>query len=371
MDLNFRLEARCAETHARLGRFTTTRGEVQTPVFMPVGTVGSVKGLDYVDLEALGAQIILGNTYHLAIRPGIEALEALGGLHKMGGWRRSMLTDSGGFQILSLSGRRKITEEGARFQNHVNGAELFLTPERAVQIQASIGSDIAMCLDHLAPSTAPRQDHEEAMARTTRWALRCLEARTSPRQALFAIVQGGVDHALRQRHLEELAAHPFDGFAVGGLSVGESIPQMYATLEVTAPRLPEDKPRYLMGVGTPTDLVEGVARGVDMFDCVMPTRNARKGGLFVDGGRARINLRNARFRLDDAPLDPNCACYTCQRFSRGYLRHLLVAQELLVYRLLSIHNLSIYLRLMEDIRAAIRAGRFGAFLAAWRAAVAG
>ncbi len=367
MELNFRLERRCSETQARLGRFHSHHGEVETPVFMPVGTVGSVKGLAPDDLEDLGARIILGNTYHLALRPGMEVMEAMGGLHNLSGWRRSLLTDSGGFQVLSLANIRRLDEEGVRFRNHINGAELFLTPERAVSIQESIGSDIIMCLDHLAASTAPRREHELAMARTTRWALRCLEARTRTQSALFAIVQGGIDHDLRRRHAGELSEHPFDGFAIGGLSVGESIPEMYAALEITAPQLPVEKPRYLMGVGTPQDLVEGVARGVDMFDCVMPTRNARKGGLFIRGGLERINLRNARFKTDPGPIDPDCDCYCCQRFSRAYLRHLLVAKELLVYRLLSIHNLRIYLRLMERIREALRGGRFFEFLRAWRA----
>lgn len=365
MDLNFKVEARCQDTHARLGRFNTSRGEVETPVFMPVGTMGSVKGLVSNELEDLGAKIILGNTYHLAIRPGIEVLRDLGGLHQMAAWRRSILTDSGGFQILSLAGRRKITEEGVRFRNHIDGAELRLTPEHAIELQQAIGSDIAMCLDHLPPSNGHWREIEQAMARTTRWALRCLEARKDPRQALFAIIQGGTNVKLRHRHVDELCAHPFDGFAVGGLSVGESIPEMYATLEETAPRLPADKPRYLMGVGTPRDLVEGVARGVDMFDCVMPTRNARKGYLFVDGGRRKIKLKNARFKSSTDPIDPGCECFTCQRYSAGYLRHQMLMGELVAGRLLSIHNLHIYLKLMNDIRRAIRQDRFGAFYKDW------
>lgn len=369
MDLNFTLEARCPETEARLGRFRTTHNEVETPQFMPVGTVGSVKSLDPRDLTDLGATVILGNTYHLGIRPGVPTLEALGGMHTMAAWPRSILTDSGGFQILSLTNLRKITEEGVQFRNHIDGGLLDLTPELSLRIQAAIGSDIAMVLDHLAPSNSPRAVVEEAMGRTTRWALRSLAARTRPDQALFAIVQGGVDLELRQRHVEELCAHPFDGFAVGGLAVGESIPQMYETLAFTAPKLPVDKPRYLMGVGTPQDLVEGVARGIDLFDCVMPTRNARKGGLFVDAGRRKINLNNARFKDDRGPLDPTCTCYTCRTFSAGYLRHLLVAKELLVYRLLSIHNLHIYLDLMRNLRAALREGRFAAFRRDWWAGV--
>ncbi|MFN3198113.1 MAG: tRNA guanosine(34) transglycosylase Tgt [Bradymonadia bacterium] len=366
MDLNFRVEAHCGETHARLGRFQTSHGEVETPIFMPVGTMASVKGLTSDELEDLGAQIILGNTYHLAIRPGIDVLRALGGMHTMAHWRRSILTDSGGFQILSLASRRKISEEGVKFQNHIDGGALYLTPEHAIELQQAIGSDIAMCLDHLPPSNGHPRVVEEAMARTTRWALRCLEARKDPKQALFAIIQGGTDVKLRHRHVEELCQHPFDGFAVGGLSVGESIPEMYATLEETAPRMPWEKPRYLMGVGTPKDLVEGVARGVDMFDCVMPTRNARKGYLFIDRGRRKIKLKNARFKTSREPIDSNCSCYTCQRYSTGYLRHQMLMGELVAGRLLSIHNLHVYLTLMADIRRALRQGTFPEFYREWK-----
>lgn len=361
MDLKFRAETCCPDTHARTGRFQTAHGEVPTPIFMPVGTAGSVKGVDPFELEQLGAHIILGNTYHLAIRPGIDTVRALGGMHGMAAWNRSILTDSGGFQMLSLAALRKVTEEGVRFRNHVDGAYLNLTPEHSIEIQEAIGSDIMMCLDHLEAADLPRAVHERAMARTTRWAVRCLEARSKPTSALFAILQGGVDLELRTRHVEELCGHDFDGFAVGGLSVGESTEVMYATLAHTAPQLPVHKPRYLMGVGTPRDLVQGVASGIDMFDCVMPTRNARKGGLFVDGGRRKINLRNARFRNQTGPIDPNCACYTCQHFSAGYLRHLLKQMEPLILRLLSLHNLHVYLDLMRRVRRAIRDGRFAEF----------
>jgi len=367
MDLKFRVEADCEETEARLGRLRTTHGEVETPVFMPVGTQATVKALTPDELESLGAHIILGNTYHLAVRPGIDTLRALGGMHEMAQWGRSILTDSGGFQVLSLATLRKVTEQGVVFRNHVNGHLLDLTPEHAIELQEAIGSDIMMCLDHLVQPGSPRREVEAAMDRTTRWAVRCLEARTREDAALFAIVQGGTDFDLRSRHVEALTAHPFDGFAIGGLSVGESIPEMYATLAHTAPLLPKDKPRYLMGVGRPVDLLEGVARGVDMFDCVMPTRNARKGSLFVDGGRRKINLRNAKFRNERAPLDPGCDCYTCSRFSAGYLRHLLTTKELLVYRLLSIHNLWVYLGLMRSIREALGSGRFPAFYRTWKA----
>ena len=329
---------------------------------MPVGTLASVKGVGPDELEDLGAQIILGNTYHLALRPGVDVLQALGGMHTMASWHRSILTDSGGFQVLSLAKFRKVTEEGVTFRSHIDGAKLHLTPEESMRIQEAIGSDIMMCLDHLEASTAPRKVHEEALARTTRWSLRALKARRFPdRQALFGILQGGLDLELRARHIEELCAHPFDGFAVGGLSVGESIPQMYEVLEASAPHLPPDRPRYLMGVGTPQDLVAGVSRGVDMFDCVMPTRNARKGAMFVDGGRRKINLRNARFKTDTGPIDDQCGCPTCARYSTGYLRHLLKCNELLVYRLLSIHNLWVYLNLMREIRRQLRQGTFGEF----------
>ncbi len=373
MDLNFEVTATCSTTAARAARFRTTRNELMTPQFMPVGTLGSVKALDSLDLERLGATIILGNTYHLALRPGVPTLEALGGLHTMAAWSRSILTDSGGFQILSLTGLRKLTEAGVKFRSHIDGALLDLTPERSVEIQSAIGSDIAMVLDHLAPSDSSREVIVEAMERTTRWALRSLAARTridqtgaqAVAQALFAIVQGGVDLDLRTRHAQELADHPFDGYAVGGLAVGESIPQMYDTVGHTAALLPMDKPRYLMGVGTPQDLVEGVARGIDLFDCVMPTRNARKGGLFVNRGREKINLNNARFRNQRAPLDEACLCYTCRTYGAGYLRHLLVSKELIVYRLLSIHNLHIYLELMREMREALAEKRFAAFRRAW------
>ncbi len=366
MDVKYRLEAKCPKTHARLGRFTTTRGEVETPIFMPVGTLASVKGVGPDELEDLGAQIILGNTYHLALRPGVEVLNALGGMHEMASWRRSILTDSGGFQVLSLSKFRKVTEEGVTFRSHIDGSKLYLTPEESMRIQEAIGSDIMMCLDHLEPSTAPKKVHEQALARTTRWSIRALEARKYPdKQALFGILQGGLDFELRARHIEEMCAHPFDGFAVGGLSVGESIPQMYEVLEASAPHLPEDKPRYLMGVGTPQDLVAGVMRGIDMFDCVMPTRNARKGTLFVNGGRSKLNLRNAKFAKQKAPLDESCGCSTCARYSAGYLRHLLKCNELLVYRLLSVHNLFVYLELMREIRRQLRAGTFAEFASAF------
>lgn len=365
MALEYRLEAECNDTEARLGRVQTFHGEFETPIFMPVGTQAVVKALTASEVEAVGAQIILGNTYHLAVRPGIETVRALGGMHEMYNWSRSILTDSGGFQVLSLAQLRKISEEGVAFRSHIDGSLLKLTPEHAIEIQEAIGSDIMMCLDHLPATTAPRKEVEDAMARTTRWAKRCLAARRRSERAVFAIIQGGTEFDLRTRHIEELCGEGFDGFAIGGLSVGESIPDMYATLAHTAPQMPKDKPRYLMGVGRPADLIEGVARGVDMFDCVMPTRNARKGGLFVDQGRQKMNIRNARFKQDTKPIDEHCDCYTCSNYSRGYLRHLLYANEILAHRLLSIHNLRVYLKLMEDIRKSLRENRFGEFYRSW------
>ena len=360
--MKFSLKKVDSKSKARLGEIITDRGVIETPIFMPVGTLASVKGLSPDELEDLGAQIILGNTYHLALRPGVDVLETLGGMHTMAAWKRSILTDSGGFQVLSLADLRKVSEEGVRFKNHIDGSPLFLTPEESMRIQEAIGSDIMMCLDHLEASTAPRAMHEEALSRTTRWSLRALKARRFPeKQALFGILQGGVDKELRTRHIEEMCPHDFDGFAVGGLSVGESIPLMYEILEFSAPQLPVHKPRYLMGVGTPQDLVAGVSRGIDMFDCVMPTRNARKGSLFIRGGRSKINLRNARFKTQTGPIEEGCECYTCQRFSAGYLRHLLKAKELLAFRLLSIHNLHVYLTLMKNIRLHLRQGTFHAF----------
>ena len=359
MDLKFQVHAQCSKTHARRGSYETTHGTVETPVFMPVGTQGSVKALSPEELTSLGATVILGNTYHLGLRPGVETLKALGGMHTMYNWSGSILTDSGGFQVLSLSKFRKVSEEGFVFRSHHDVSLLNLTPEKAVEIQAAIGSDIMMCLDHLGATDAPRREVEDAMARTTRWASRCLEARTRDDQALFAIIQGGTEKDLRTRHVEELCSLPFDGFAVGGLSVGESIPEMYETLLHTAPQMPKDKPRYLMGWST-LDLVEGVARGIDMFDCVMPTRNARK-EVFVDRGRAKLNIRNARFQNDTRPIDEACPCYTCANYSRGFIRHQLKAGELLAFRLLTIHNLAIYLNLMDEIRTALSENRFDVF----------
>jgi len=354
----FKVTDRDPQSSARCGCFATPHGGFATPIFMPVGTVGSVKALSPDDLHAVGAEIILGNTYHLMLRPGPEAMAQLGGLHRFMAWPRSILTDSGGFQVFSLSALRRIDERGVEFRSHLDGSTHWLSPERSLEIQGAIGSDIAMALDVCPQLPATAGSVEEAMRLTTLWLDRCISARTRPDQALFGIVQGGIDEQLRRRHSEEICSRDLPGFAIGGLSVGEDRDAMRAICQFTAALLPADRPRYLMGVGTPADLVAAIAAGVDMFDCVMPTRNARNGSVFTSTGK--ISIKNARFALDQAPLDAQCRCYTCRTFSRAYLRHLFVARELLVYRLLSLHNLTYYLDLIHAARAAIRAGTFGA-----------
>jgi queuine tRNA-ribosyltransferase len=338
---------------ARAGVIETPRGRIETPIFMPVGTAGTVKGLAVGELEAppLDAHIILGNTYHLSLRPGMDVVSACGGLHEMMGWSRPILTDSGGFQVFSLAALGKVDDGGVTFRSHVDGAPMRLTPERSLEIQATLGSDIAMAFDQCPPGDAPREVVEQAMARTTAWARRCLAAPRAPGQALFGIVQGATHIDLRRRHIGEIAAMDFDGIALGGLSVGEAPAQMYEVLDAVAHELPADKPRYLMGVGTPDDLRRAIAAGVDMFDCVMPTRNARNGQLFTSQGKLVIS--NAKYRLDTGPLDPECPCEACTRYSRAYLRHLFMAQEILYMRLASLHNLTHYLRLVRSIRAEI------------------
>ncbi len=350
---------------ARRGTLQLAHGAVETPVFMPVGTVGSVKSLTPVDLKEIGAQIILGNTYHLWLRPGTEVIGAFGGLHRFVGWDRPMLTDSGGFQIFSLAQLSKLTEEGAHFRSHLDGSKLLLTPELAVSIQETLGSDIHMVLDECTPYPATHDVARTSMERSMRWASRCRAAKTRPELCQFGIVQGGVYPDLRQESAKALIDIGFEGYAIGGLSVGETKLEMASTLDAVTPVLPVNKPRYLMGVGTPIDLMEGVARGVDMFDCVMPTRNGRNGTLFTSGGR--VNIKNAQFRLADEPLDPACACYTCKNFSRAYLRHLFLTGEITGLRLLSLHNLAYYLNLMARARAAIAAGAFHSLLTEQRA----
>jgi queuine tRNA-ribosyltransferase len=353
------------QTAARAGRFHTPHGSVDTPAFMPVGTVGTVKGVDPGRLRETGAQIILANTYHLALRPGEATVAALGGLHSFMGWDGPILTDSGGFQIFSLAERVAIDEHGVRFRSHIDGAAIELTPERAVAIQEQLGSDVAMVLDHVVALPSPREAVADAMRRTSSWAERSKAAATRADQALFAIVQGGLDPELRAESAEQLVAMNFAGYAIGGLSVGETPSQMYQTLDVTVPRLPLDRPRYLMGVGRPEDLLEAIARGVDLFDCVLPTRNGRNALAFTDAGPLR--LRNQQHALARSPLEENCPCLAC-RHSRGYLRHLFQTDEMLGPILLSIHNLTYYQRLLAAARAAISTGRFAEFRAERRAA---
>ncbi|MBI5178127.1 MAG: tRNA guanosine(34) transglycosylase Tgt [Nitrospinae bacterium] len=345
---------------ARRGFFKTARGHVvNTPAFMPVGTQATVKTLSPEDVLSTGAEILLGNTYHLYIRPGHKLIEKLGGLHKFMHWERPILTDSGGFQVFSLKGLTKITDEGVQFQSHLDGSRHFITPEKAIEIQQSLGSDIMMCFDEVAPYPSTIEHLKKAMDRTTKWEERCKSARIGTAQALFGITQGGTDARLREESAKQIVQIGFDGYAIGGLSVGESDTLMLDMTEVTAACLPEDKPRYLMGVGTPEDIVGAVARGVDMFDCVMPTRNARNGSLFTTHGK--INIRNSAFTEDPRPLDEQCPCETCRNYSRAYLRHLFMADELLALRLNTLHNLTFYQRLMQGIRSAIEAGRFTEF----------
>jgi queuine tRNA-ribosyltransferase len=341
---------------ARLGRLVTPHGEVETPVFMPVGTAGAVKAVLHRDLREIGARILLANTYHLMLRPGDELVAALGGLRGFTGWEGPFLTDSGGYQIFSLASLRKLDEDGARFQSHIDGSAHLLSPERSMQIQANLGGDIAMAFDECPPADAPRDVVAEATARTTRWARRCRAAHRGRGQALFGIVQGGVALDLRERSARELIDLDFPGYAIGGLSVGEPRPERDRVLDHLDPILPGDRPRYLMGVGTPEDLIESVARGVDMFDCVLPTRNARNGQLFTRHGR--LSIRNARYRDDPRPPDPDCRCPTCRTASRAYLRHLHRSGEMTAATLMTLHNLFFYLDIMEGLRQSIRLCRF-------------
>ena len=346
-------------TRARRGRLHTPHGLIETPIFMPVGTVGSVKGVGPDDLLTLDAQIILGNTYHLMLRPGDDLVGEMGGLHRFISWDRPMLTDSGGFQVFSLAEKRKITEEGAAFQSHLDGRHILLTPERSIEIQETLGADIIMAFDECPPSTEDRAYMEKSLARTTRWLQRCVKAWSRERSSLFGIVQGGLDQELRKRHTEEVCAVDLPGYALGGYAVGETPEAMYEGVAWSAPLLPRDKPRYLMGVGTPVDLVTCVEQGVDMFDCVLPTRCARNGLLFTSEGK--LVIRNATWARDERPADPACSCYTCRNFSRAYLRHLFVAGEILAMRLNTLHNLHYFLDLMKQVRQAIAEDRYTAF----------
>ncbi len=362
MTLSFSVHARSSETAARCGAFQTAHGQVKTPVFMPVGTLGTVKALTPEDLKEAGAQIILGNTYHLYLRPGCEVIAPFGGLHDFMHWPGPILTDSGGFQIFSLATLLKMSEDGATFRSHIDGSRHLLTPEKSIEIQITLDSDIIMCLDQCIGYPASREDARAALELTTRWAQRCKttwQAKARPDAALFGIVQGGMFPDLRQQSAKALGDLDFPGYALGGLSVGEPTDLMLEIAEAALPLLPADRPRYIMGVGTPENLVELVARGADMFDCVMPTRNARNGQFFTS--RGTLNISNARFRQDTAPIDSTCTCYTCRNYSRAYLRHLYTARELLAYRLNSIHNIHYYIHLMADIRQAIAEDRYHAF----------
>ena len=345
---------------ARRGRLTLAHGTVETPVFMPVGTYAAVKAMSPAELHGIGAQIILGNTFHLWLRPGTDVVAAHGGLHRFCGWDKPILTDSGGFQVWSLGALRKVREEGVSFASPVNGDRLLLTPEKSMEIQRALDSDVVMAFDECTAHPATRDETARSMELSMRWAARSKTAHGENRNALFGIVQGGMFEDLRDRSLDALAAIGFDGYAIGGLSVGEPKAEMLRVLRHTAPRLPADRPRYLMGVGTPEDLVAGVCAGVDMFDCVLPTRNARNGWLFTRRGDIRI--RNARHRSDVAPLDPTCACYTCRHFSRSYLHHLQRINEILGARLATIHNLYYYLTLMAEMREAIATGTLAAYV---------
>lgn len=347
------------KTGARLGRAVTPHGEFQTPVFMPVGTRAAVKAMTPEGLREAGAEIILANTYHLYLRPGHEVVRGLGGLHRFMNWGGPMLTDSGGFQVFSLGKLRKIDETGVVFSSHLDGARCVLTPESAIGVQEALGADIIMPLDECPPYPAQRAYIEESMMRTHRWAKRCKEAKTNPAQALFGIVQGGMHADLRQASVNALVHIGFDGYALGGLSVGEEKAVMREVVSLSAPLLPEAAPRYLMGVGTPEDLVEGVASGIDMFDCVMPTRNARNGTLFTRGGK--LVIKNGLYERDARPVEEGCLCYACRNYSRAYLRHLFMAGEMLASMLNTAHNLYYYCSLMRRMRGAINEGRFAEF----------
>ncbi|HEX4886195.1 MAG TPA: tRNA guanosine(34) transglycosylase Tgt [Casimicrobiaceae bacterium] len=360
-----RFDLLATDGRARRGRLTLAHGSVETPIFMPVGTYGTVKAMAPDELRGLGAQIVLGNTFHLWLRPGTEVIAAHGGLHRFMGWERPILTDSGGFQVFSLGALRKVKEEGVAFASPVNGDRLFLTPELSMQIQRALDSDVVMCFDECTPYPATRDEAATSMELSMRWARRSRDAHAGNANALFGIVQGGVHEDLRDASLAALAGIGFDGYAIGGLSVGEPKEDMLRILDHLAHRMPADRPRYLMGVGTPEDIVAGVSAGVDMFDCVLPTRNARNGWLFTRWGDLKI--RNAVHRKDTRPVDADCACYACRNFTRAYLHHLQRVNEILGARLATIHNLHYYLWLAAGLREAVAAGRLAAFVAGFHA----
>jgi queuine tRNA-ribosyltransferase len=360
--LSFRFELQKTDGSARAGLIHTDHGVVETPVFLPIGTQGTVKSIEPRELEEIGAQIVLGNTYHLSLRPGEEILRNAGGLHRFVGWNKPILTDSGGFQIFSLEGLRKVTEEGVRFQSHIDGSPRFFSPERVIDLERAIGADIMMVLDECTPNPCDYGYATESVGRTLRWAERCkthfLEGSEvyEHTQALFGIVQGSTYRDLREQCLGKLVEMDFAGYAIGGLAVGETANEMYDIAEFCTERLPSDKPRYLMGVGTTENLLESIDRGCDMFDCVLPTRNGRNGMAFTSQGK--LTLKNSTYKEDFRPLDPDCNCYTCQNFGRAYLRYLFQSREILGMQLLTLHNLSFYLSFMRNARGAISEGRF-------------
>jgi queuine tRNA-ribosyltransferase len=365
--MSFRFELLHTDGAARRGRLHTAHGSVETPVFMAVGTQATVKGLTPPQLEDAGVQVVLGNTYHLALRPGDDLIAELGGLHRFMNWTRPILTDSGGYQVFSLAANLKIDDRAAVFRSHIDGNLLELTPEKAIRIQENLGSDIAMCLDECPPSDGDQAQLQEAVRRTLLWAQRCRVAHQRPDQALFAIVQGGLNVALRVHCAEQLQTLDFPGYALGGFSVGETTQQMFAALGPAAAALPQNKPRYLMGVGRPQDILQAIDRGIDMFDCVLPTRNGRNGMAFTDAGP--LKLKNACHKRDSAPLESHCPCSTCRHYSRAYLHHLFLAEEMLGPTLLSLHNVAYYSRLVAQARQAIEEKRYGEFrtvnLARW------
>ncbi|HEU18863.1 MAG TPA: tRNA guanosine(34) transglycosylase Tgt [Deltaproteobacteria bacterium] len=359
MKFHFQLIKKDGMSNARLGRISTPHGEVKTPIFMPVGTQGTVKGLLPETVRDLGAEIILGNTYHLYLRPGHDLIQNFGGLHRFMNWHKPILTDSGGFQVYSLGALRKISEQGVAFQSHIDGSRHFISPEFAIEIQEALGADIMMCFDECTPYPADFDYAKKSLDLTNQWARRCRAARTNTRQALFGIVQGGIYHELRRKGVDEITSIGFDGYALGGLSVGEPKDLMLEVVEATAPLLPSEQPRYLMGVGTPEDIVDCVYHGIDMFDCVLPTRNGRNGMLFTNSGK--VVIKHARYRNDESPVDTTCDCYTCRNYSRAYLRHLFIAKEILGVILNTIHNVRYFVRLMEQIKDALHSNDYAAF----------
>jgi len=357
--LQYRLIKKCSTTKARLGQIFTPHGEIQTPIFMPVGTQATVKTMTPEELKEIDAQIILSNTYHLYLRPGQELIKEAGGLHQFMNWNRPILTDSGGFQVFSLGDLREISEEGVEFRSHLDGSKHFISPEKAMEIQNALGADIIMAFDECPPYPSDYAYAQSSLERTTRWAKRCQEAHQRKDQALFGIIQGSTYRELREQSAREITALDFPGYALGGLSVGEPKEIMHEVLDYTVPWLPEDKPRYLMGVGSPQDLVIGVARGIDMFDCVLPSRVARNGTLFTSQGR--VVIKNAQYARDFTPLDSECSCYTCKNYTRAYLRHLFKAEEILGLRLATLHNLHFLLDLMGKIRRSLAEDNFSSF----------